>query len=60
MLDGSDGQGGAASSSLLYGNLPETSSFRAFREAVRGLHNMDDFDKEKIGDGFYGEVYKVI
>ena len=59
MHDGNDLQDGASATTLLCGNLPETSSFRAFRDAVRGLHNMDDFDKEKIGSGFYGEVYKV-
>eukprot|EP00117_Sycon_ciliatum_P028761 scpid31737/ scgid23045/ Dual specificity testis-specific protein kinase 2; Testicular protein kinase 2 len=35
------------------------SSAMAVREALGGLTNLEDFDREKIGAGFYGDVYKV-
>lgn len=35
------------------------SSAIAVREALGGLSNMEDFDRVKIGAGFYGEVFKV-
>ena len=35
------------------------SSALAVREAVNGLANLDDFEREKIGAGFFGDVYKV-
>ena len=35
------------------------SSATAVRQALGGLSNLDDFDRVKIGAGFYGDVYKV-
>ena len=38
---------------------PKSSSYIALRDAVYQLTCLNDFNREKIGDGFFADVYKV-
>lgn len=35
-------------------------SFKAIRESLNWLYNIEDFNLKKIGEGFFSIVYKVV
>lgn len=45
--------------SLLRRSRPRSASYVALRSAVYQLTCLNDFNREKIGSGFFADVYKV-
>lgn len=39
---------------------PRSASYVAVRSALYQLNSLGDFKREKIGGGFYADVYKVV
>ena len=37
----------------------EISSYEALRCAVAELYNLEDFETERLGEGFFSDVYRV-